>query len=76
MKAYINLQTAVLIPYNFAFSSFHFTLISPHILLKMFLSKVASRLATSLFNFQDPVPYITTGLINPYPANVQNMVSS
>jgi len=57
----LNVQTAELLPYYIAL--FNFTLISPSILLKTFLSKTASRLATSLFNNQDSAPYVATGLI-------------
>jgi len=42
----------------------------------MFFQKAASRLVTFLFNVQESAPYVATGLINPYPANVENMVTS
>ena len=34
------------------------------LLLKNFLSKATSHLATSLFIVEDPAPYVATGLIN------------
>ena len=40
MKVHLNLQTAALILYHIVFSSFHFTSVTPNILLKIFLSKV------------------------------------
>ena len=48
------------------FLQFALTLIPPYILLKtfFFFSRVASRLAISLFSVQNSAPYIVIGLIN------------
>jgi hypothetical protein len=63
MKVYLNLLTAAVIVYYIAFSNFHFTLFPPNILIKIFLSKAASRLAMPSFSVQDSLPNDTAGLM-------------
>ena len=47
----------------YRFLQFSFTLIPPNFLLKIFLSKLATRLAMSLLNVLDSGPHIVIGLI-------------
>jgi len=60
---YLTIKTPALILYCIAFSVLIYFNSPKKILLKIFLSKAASRLAVLSFNVQNFSPYVANGLV-------------